>query len=95
MLGRILGGIATSLLFSAFESWLVAEHNKVAKIVSFFISDQDPNAPNIVKELVLLGCVSLDSPLHSNFPSLSFVSFGYFMGSLKTTSDNGLFHFIF
>jgi MFS transporter, MFS domain-containing protein family, molybdate-anion transporter len=29
MLGRVLGGIATSLLFSAFESWLVAEHNKV------------------------------------------------------------------
>ncbi|CAN1254697.1 Molybdate-anion transporter [Linum perenne] len=28
MLGRILGGIATSLLFSAFESWLVAEHFK-------------------------------------------------------------------
>ncbi|KAK3005531.1 hypothetical protein RJ639_016371 [Escallonia herrerae] len=28
MLGRILGGIATFLLFSAFESWLVAEHNK-------------------------------------------------------------------
>nr|KAJ0209082.1 hypothetical protein LSAT_V11C400190030 [Lactuca sativa] len=25
---RILGGIAISLLFSAFESWLVAEHNK-------------------------------------------------------------------
>jgi hypothetical protein len=30
MIGRVLGGIATSLLFSAFESWLVAEHNKVA-----------------------------------------------------------------
>ncbi|XWS48750.1 hypothetical protein CRYUN_Cryun13aG0102900 [Craigia yunnanensis] len=28
MLGRVLGGIATSLLFSAFKSWLVAEHNK-------------------------------------------------------------------
>ncbi|XP_024538562.1 molybdate-anion transporter isoform X1 [Selaginella moellendorffii] len=28
MVGRILGGIATSLLFSAFESWLVAEHFK-------------------------------------------------------------------
>ncbi|XP_047083167.1 molybdate-anion transporter-like [Lolium rigidum] len=28
MIGRILGGVATSLLFSAFESWLVAEHNK-------------------------------------------------------------------
>lgn len=30
MLGRVLGGIATSLLFSAFESWLVAEHFKVS-----------------------------------------------------------------
>ncbi|XP_073315930.1 uncharacterized protein [Primulina huaijiensis] len=28
MIGRVLGGIATSLLFSAFESWLVAEHFK-------------------------------------------------------------------
>jgi len=27
MVGRILGGIATSLLFSVFDSWLVAEHN--------------------------------------------------------------------
>jgi hypothetical protein len=27
--GRIFCGIATSLLFSAFESWLVAEHFKV------------------------------------------------------------------
>ena len=26
MWGRLLGGVATSLLFSAFESWLVAEH---------------------------------------------------------------------
>lgn len=34
MIGRILGGIATSLLFSSFESWLVAEHNKVKDRVS-------------------------------------------------------------
>ncbi|KAJ1632351.1 hypothetical protein T492DRAFT_591178 [Pavlovales sp. CCMP2436] len=27
MLGRVLGGVATSLLFSTFESWLVCEHN--------------------------------------------------------------------
>jgi hypothetical protein len=27
MLGRLLGGVATSLLFSAFESWAVAAHN--------------------------------------------------------------------
>ena len=28
--GRVLCGIATSLLFSAFESWLVSEHFKVS-----------------------------------------------------------------
>ncbi|VDD86310.1 unnamed protein product [Enterobius vermicularis] len=28
MIGRLLGGTATSILFSAFESWLVYEHNK-------------------------------------------------------------------
>jgi len=29
MFGRVLGGIATSILYSAFESWLVYQHNKV------------------------------------------------------------------
>ncbi|KAK1948412.1 Molybdate-anion transporter [Phytophthora citrophthora] len=28
LVGRILGGISTSLLFSAFESWMVTEHRK-------------------------------------------------------------------
>lgn len=28
LLGRILGGVSTSLLFSAFESWMVSEHRK-------------------------------------------------------------------
>uniref|UniRef100_A0A915BHX8 Molybdate-anion transporter n=1 Tax=Parascaris univalens TaxID=6257 RepID=A0A915BHX8_PARUN len=28
MIGRLFGGIATSILYSAFESWLVYEHNK-------------------------------------------------------------------
>ena len=28
-IGRILGGISTNLLFSAFESWMVAEHRKL------------------------------------------------------------------
>ncbi|XP_048739723.1 molybdate-anion transporter-like isoform X2 [Ostrea edulis] len=28
MLGRLLGGIATSILYSAFESWMVNEHHK-------------------------------------------------------------------
>lgn len=30
--GRIFCGVATSLLFSAFESWLVAEHFKVGRL---------------------------------------------------------------
>ena len=29
MVGRVLGGIATSILYSAFESWLLCEHTKV------------------------------------------------------------------
>mmetsp|Transcript_11472 Transcript_11472/g.20277 ORF Transcript_11472/g.20277 Transcript_11472/m.20277 type:complete len:471 (-) Transcript_11472:238-1650(-) len=28
MVGRVLGGVATSLLFSVFDSWMVCEHNK-------------------------------------------------------------------
>ena len=28
LFGRLTGGVATSILFSSFESWLVAEHNK-------------------------------------------------------------------
>ena len=28
--GRIFSGVATSLLYSAFESWLVAEHKKAS-----------------------------------------------------------------
>eukprot|EP00756_Hemistasia_phaeocysticola_P004350 Hpha_TRINITY_DN12766_c0_g1::TRINITY_DN12766_c0_g1_i1::g.114696::m.114696 len=28
MIGRLLGGFATSILWSAFESWMVCEHNK-------------------------------------------------------------------
>lgn len=28
MVGRILGGMSTSLLFTAFESWMISEHRK-------------------------------------------------------------------
>jgi len=37
MVGRLLGGIATSLLFSVFDSWLIKAHT-VAKLDSSFIS---------------------------------------------------------
>ena len=29
LVGRLLGGVATSILYSAFESWVIYEHNKV------------------------------------------------------------------
>ena len=29
LVGRVAGGMATSILFSAFESWVVCEHDKV------------------------------------------------------------------
>ena len=28
LVGRILGGLSTSLLFTAFESWMVSEHRR-------------------------------------------------------------------
>ena len=28
MVGRLLGGFSTSILWSAFESWMISEHNK-------------------------------------------------------------------
>jgi len=28
LVGRVLGGLSTSLLFTAFESWMVTEHRK-------------------------------------------------------------------
>uniref|UniRef100_A0A7S3PZA1 Molybdate-anion transporter n=1 Tax=Chaetoceros debilis TaxID=122233 RepID=A0A7S3PZA1_9STRA len=36
MIGRLLGGIATSLLFSVFDSWLIKSHNEAG--VSSFLS---------------------------------------------------------
>jgi MFS transporter, MFS domain-containing protein family, molybdate-anion transporter len=41
MAGRLLGGIATSLLFSAFESWLVSEHMSVRNIHFVVMQDND------------------------------------------------------
>ena len=34
LVGRLFCGVATSLLYSAFESWLVAEHFKVLAVTT-------------------------------------------------------------
>jgi hypothetical protein len=59
MIGRILGGIATSLLFSAFESWLVAEHNKVIHCHCHCLAPTDLRLVSLsIAELLLL-CLCL------------------------------------
>ena len=35
--GRLVGGIATSILCSNFESWLVCEHHKVSSTLYFHL----------------------------------------------------------
>ncbi len=45
MVGRLLGGIATSILYSAFESWVIFEHNKVS--YSLFASGVAVSAKNV------------------------------------------------
>lgn len=35
MIGRLLGGIATSLLFSVFEAWLIGAHGTAGVMVSY------------------------------------------------------------
>ena len=37
MIGRLLGGIATSLLFSVFEAWLVGAHASAGVMVRYAI----------------------------------------------------------
>jgi hypothetical protein len=37
MFGRVLAGISTSILYSAFESWLVYEHKNVILIIYIYI----------------------------------------------------------
>ena len=53
--GRLFSGVATSLLYSAFESWLVAEHKKVA-FLHLILMDCVSN----IAALVLPASLSLD-----------------------------------
>lgn len=50
LVGRIFCGVSTSLLFSAFESWLVAEHFKVPLPLSY---SSPPSKPEPTKVITL------------------------------------------
>lgn len=47
LLGRVLGGISTSLLFSAFESWMVSEHRKKGEYHEQSTRMREVRAPRI------------------------------------------------
>ena len=78
MLSSVVGGASTSLLFSAFESWMVAEHNQMVsyqkkKVLahcrahthsSFSVS---PNYPHFV--CILHSFPPLVNPITQGFPS--------------------------
>lgn len=38
MIGRLLGGVATSLLFSVFEAWLIGAHANAGVMVRLLLS---------------------------------------------------------
>ena len=55
LLGRLFCGIATSLLNSAFESWLVAEHTKVPDSVTIIPYMEDISiCPSLAFSRILL-----------------------------------------
>jgi hypothetical protein len=39
MIGRLLGGVATSLLFSVFEAWLIGAHSSAGVMVRIMDDD--------------------------------------------------------
>jgi len=84
MVGRITGGIATSILFSCFESWMVSEHmsrgfsNKLLKYmftIMFFGMYVTAIVAGIVAQLMVDG-----------FPMYKAAS-GFYMGGYNTPFD--------
>ncbi len=51
MFGRLLAGIATSILYSAFESWLIYEHKNVSLLLFIRLK----KSQNILKFLLQRG----------------------------------------
>ena len=60
MVGRVLGGVATSLLFSVFDAWLVSEHTargfEPAWLSSTFANAQARRPASVTTSLRLLTC---------------------------------------
>ena len=68
LFGRLTGGVATSILFSSFESWLVAEHNK-----NFYPAEwleQTMSLATLLNAISAIAAGSLGALVKSQFDSL-------------------------
>ena len=62
MCGRFAGGMATSILFSAFESWVICEHDKVSQQRFRRLSSKSRSSPrnkfSTIASAVIMSSVS-------------------------------------
>jgi hypothetical protein len=68
LFGRVTGGVATSILFSSFESWLVAEHNK-----NFYPAEwlnQTLSLATLLNGITAIAAGSLGALVRNRFDSL-------------------------
>lgn len=68
LFGRLTGGVATSILFSSFESWLVAEHNK-----NFYPAEwlnQTLSLATLLNGVTAIAAGSLGALVRNHFDSL-------------------------
>ena len=48
MVGRLLGGVSTSILYSAFETWMIHEHKGVRCVVGVQLYCHSTRAPGAI-----------------------------------------------
>jgi MFS family permease len=92
MVGRLLAGIATSILFSAFESWLVSEHTRrgyePALIAETFSKAQFGNAVAAIVAGQVAGAVASRFGKVSPFDTAAIVLGGLALIVLLTWTEN-------
>lgn len=95
LFGRLTGGIATSLLFSAFESWLIREHAQRER----GSADDAPDSAGLSRTLGLMWSGSSLVAIAAGFAGdvvvgdapLTPLSFGFNLGGLTAAFDLAIF----
>lgn len=75
LFGRVLGGLSTSLLFTAFESWMVSEHRRQGfdeelLAGTFSIASAGNGIMAIVAGLLAQRASGEDIPFHPLLPNI-------------------------